>query len=138
VVETNKCSDIGEIHKAAIYKNARCKLTGRHFCSCAQWMTGRLRVLVERLIVNYPSNQLGEEESILLKLVVNTQGVHLDLVQLLLNRQWNFWLKYFEILYQMWNYQLLRMHTAACSEFESFKRYKTFFILHMHLSVGVI
>jgi len=50
-------------------------------------MTGRLRVLVERLIVNYPSNQLGEEESILLKLVVNTQGVHLDLVQLLLNRQ---------------------------------------------------
>jgi len=46
IVGTNKCSCIGEIHKAPNYRNASCKLTARHFCRCAKWMTGRLWVLM--------------------------------------------------------------------------------------------
>jgi hypothetical protein len=46
-------------------------------------MTGRLWVLVEGLNVSDPSDKLGSEGSIILKLVVNTQCNHLDLVELL-------------------------------------------------------
>ena len=50
-------------------------------------MTGRLWVLVERLNFCYPSDELGAEGSVILKLVVNTRGDHLDIVELLLTRQ---------------------------------------------------
>jgi hypothetical protein len=45
-------------------------------------MTGRLWVFVVRLIVREPSVGLGEDGSIILKQVVNTQGDHLDFVEL--------------------------------------------------------
>ena len=46
-------------------------------------MTGRLWVLVERLNVSDTSDQLGSEESIILKLVVHRQDNHLDIFDLL-------------------------------------------------------
>jgi hypothetical protein len=49
-------------------------------------MTGRLWVLVEGLNVSDPSDELGEDGSIILKVVVHTQGDRLDLVELLLTR----------------------------------------------------
>jgi hypothetical protein len=45
-------------------------------------MTGRLWVLVERLNVCDPSDELDADGSVLLKLVVNTQGDHLGIVEL--------------------------------------------------------
>ena len=86
VIGTKKCSYIGEIHKAPNYQIASCKLTARHFCSCAKLMTGRIWVLVEGLNVSDPSDELGEDGSIILKVVVHTQGDRLDLVELLLTR----------------------------------------------------
>ena len=50
-------------------------------------MTGRLWVLVERLDVCDPSDELDVEASIILKEVVNTQVNHLDLVELFATQQ---------------------------------------------------
>jgi hypothetical protein len=83
VVGTKKCSYIGEIHKAPNYQNASCKLTARHFCNCRKRMTARVWVLVDRLNVSDPSDELGAEGSVIFKLIGHTQSVHLDLVELL-------------------------------------------------------
>jgi len=74
------------------------------------------------LNVSDPSDELGSDGSTILKLVVNIQGNHLDLVELLLTRQWNFQLKCTEFPYHRSNCQPLKKDTAACSEFESFNR----------------
>jgi hypothetical protein len=50
-------------------------------------MTGCLWVLVERLIVSDHWDGLGEDGSIILKVVVHTQVHHLDLDELLLTLQ---------------------------------------------------
>ena len=49
-------------------------------------MTRRLWVLVESLNACDPSDELGSEGSIILKQIVNTQGNHLDIVDLLRTR----------------------------------------------------
>jgi hypothetical protein len=50
-------------------------------------MTGRLWIFVERLNVSDPSDELGAEGGTILKLVVNKQDNHLDLVELFATRQ---------------------------------------------------
>ena len=47
---------------------------------------GRLWVLAEGLNVSDPLDELGAEGSMILKQVVNTQGSHLDIVDLLRTR----------------------------------------------------
>jgi hypothetical protein len=77
VVGKKKFGYIDEIHKSPNYETASCKLTARHLCSCGKWMRGRYWVLVERLVVCDPSDELDREGSEILKEVVNTQGNHL-------------------------------------------------------------
>jgi hypothetical protein len=50
-------------------------------------MSGRLWVLVERLDVCDPSDELGVQASMILKQVVNTQVNHLDLIELFATQQ---------------------------------------------------
>jgi len=42
------------------------------------------------LNVSEPSDELGPQSSVVLKLVLNTRGKHLDLIELLWTGQWNF------------------------------------------------